>query len=175
MLYGEKTRLRPPEMTDLDNIMAWINDREVTRNLAIGFWPLSRKAEEAWLAKTVEGSDPRNRVLVIEDLQGTYLGSIGLHDIDMRSGVAEVGIVIGRKDYWGKGYGTDALRTLLRFAFANLRLRKVYLKVFGSNARAQKSYAKLGFKVAGRLKEHELKEGEYEDVIYMELFRDELK
>ena len=175
MLEGQKTRLRPAEMTDLDNIMAWVNDREVTRNLLLGFWPLSRKAEENWLARVCEGSDPSNRVLVIEDLQGTYLGSIGLHDIDMRSGVAEVGIVIGRKDYWGKGYGTDALRTILQAAFANLRLRKVFLKVFGSNIRAQKSYAKLGFRVAGRLTAQELREGEYEDVIYMELFRDELK
>lgn len=175
MLNGEKTRLRPPEMTDLDNIMTWINDREVTRNLLVGFWPLSRKFEEGWLARVVEGSDPRNRVLIIEDSRGTYLGSVGLHDIDMRSGVAEVGIVIGRKDYWGKGYGTDALRTMLRAAFANLRLRKVILKVFGSNVRAQKSYAKLGFKVVGCLKDHELMEGEYEDLIYMELFKEELK
>lgn len=174
MLYGEKTRLRAPEMEDLENIMAWINDREVTKTLAIGVLPVSRKAEESWLTKAAMGTDPSEHIMIIETLDGTYLGNAGLHNIDMRSGIAEVGIVIGRKDCWNKGYGTDALRTLVKFAFSNLRLRKVFLRAFGSNIRAQKCYAKLGFKTVGCLKAHELKDGTYEDVLYLELFAEGL-
>lgn len=173
MLVGEKVNLRALEPTDLDNCLRWVNDREVTRYLLTGRWPTSRKAEEAWLERQVKGEDPSNKVLVIEAKDGTYLGNIGLHHIDYISGFAELGIVIGRKDYWGQGYGTDAARTLLRFAFQNLRLRKVILRVFGSNIRAQKCYAKLGFKEVGRLKAHILRDGKYEDEIIMEVFAEE--
>jgi RimJ/RimL family protein N-acetyltransferase len=173
MLYGNKVKLRAYSTEDLPNIMAWINDREVTRNLALGIWPISKEAEEEWIRKIVMQEDPQNHVVVIETLDGIYLGSAGLHKIDMRSGHAEIGIVIGKKEYWSKGYGSDALRTLIKFAFSNLRLRKLYLKTMGSNLRAQKCYSKLGFKEVGRLKAHELKEGMYEDIIYMELFQEE--
>lgn len=173
MLSGEKVNLRPFELSDLDNIMAWINDPEVTRYLLVGLWPFSRKAEQEWLDRHVLGKDESNKVLAIASKDGTYLGSVGLHGIDYVSGTAELGIVIGVKEYWGKGYGTDAARTLLRHGFTNLRLRKVILRVFGSNVRAQKSYAKLGFRQAGCLKAHVLKEGVFEDELLMEVFADE--
>lgn len=173
MLSGEKVNLRAIELTDLDNVMTWINDPEVTRYLLVGLWPLSRGAEAQWIERRVKDADPTDKALVIETKDGVYLGGIGLHRIDFASGTAEAGIVIGRKDYWGKGYGTDAMKVLLKHAFENLRLRKVYLSVFGSNVRAQKSYAKLGFREVGRLKAHLLKQGQYEDVIYMEVFGEE--
>lgn len=175
MLSGEKVSLRALEMTDLDNCLSWLNDREVMQYLAAGTWPVSRKAEEEWLARQATSRDSSDRVLAIETKDGTYLGNIGLHKIDLAAGTAELGIVIGRKDYWGKGYGTDAARTLLSHAFWNLRLRKVTLAVHGSNLRAQKSYAKLGFRHAGCLKAHLLKEGRYEDLVYMEVFREEFE
>ncbi|MGI6663084.1 MAG: GNAT family N-acetyltransferase [Bacillota bacterium] len=67
------------------------------------------------------------------------------------------------------------MKTLLRYAFRELRMRKVILKVFGSNTRARKAYAELGFKEVGRLKRHILKDGVFEDEIYMEVFSEELK
>ena len=74
-----------------------------------------------------------------------YLGNIGLHNIDYVSGVAEAGIVIGVKEYWGQG--TEQTRPgLFRFAFREMRMRKIILKVFGTNIRAQRAYAKIGFK-----------------------------
>lgn len=173
MLFGEKVNLRALEPSDVDNFMGWINDREVTRYLLVGRWPVSRKAEEAWLERVLRDDDPRNKVLAIETKDGVYLGNIGLHNIDYISGVAELGIVIGRKDYWNKGYGTDAARTLIGFAFSNLRLRKIILRVFGGNIRAQKAYAKLGFKEVGRLKAHILRDGKYEDEVLMEVFAEE--
>ncbi len=174
MISGERVNLRALEPEDLDNCMSWINDPEVTNNLSIGLWPTSRKSEEAWLAGRASGTDQANKVLAIETKDGLYLGNIGLHGIDYVSGAAELGIVIGRKDYWSKGYGTDACRALLRHAFANLRLRKVILRVFGSNDRARKAYEKLGFREVGRLKSHTLKNGVYEDEVVMEVFAEEL-
>jgi RimJ/RimL family protein N-acetyltransferase len=175
MLAGEKVNLRAVEPTDLDNCLSWLNDREVTRFLAMGLWPVSRKSEEEWLLRHATSNDPTDKGLAIEAKDGTYLGNVGLHRIDFPAGTAELGIVIGRKEYWGKGYGTDAAKTLLKHAFDSLRLRKVMLTVLGSNVRAQKSYFKLGFKPVGCLKAHILKEGQYEDLIYMEVFKEEFE
>lgn len=174
MLTGEKTRIRCLEEADLDNCLAWVNDPEVTRLLAIRT-PISRKQEEAWLQMTMSGERTGDKVFAIETLDGRYLGNIGLHNIDYVSGVAELGIVIGVKEYWGQGYGTDAARTLLRFAFREMRMRKIILKVFCTNIRAQRAYAKIGFKEVGRLKQHFLKDGMFEDEIYMEIFAEEMK
>jgi RimJ/RimL family protein N-acetyltransferase len=173
-LAGSKAQLRAPEVEDLDRCMEWINDWEVVRNLISFTFPCSRLREREWLEKAAKGEDPANKVFTIETEDGTYLGNIGLHDIDYASGTAELGIVIGSKEHWGRGYGTDAARVLLRFAFANMGLRKVFLRVFGFNERAIKSYLKLGFREVGRLKEHSLREGRHEDVVYMEVFAHEL-
>jgi RimJ/RimL family protein N-acetyltransferase len=175
MLTGEKVNLRAIDPTDLDNCLSWVNDREVTRFLSTGLWPVSRKSEEEWLQRRATSNDPAEKVLAIDAKDGTYLGNIGLHKIDFPAGTAELGIVIGRKDYWGRGYGTDAAKILLRHAFDNLRLRKVMLTVLGSNVRAQKSYLKLGFKQVGCLKAHLLKEGQFEDLTYMEVFKEEFE
>lgn len=174
MLVGEKTRLRCVEMSDLDNCLAWINDLEVTRFLATRM-QVSRKQEEQWLSRMAAGDDGANKVFAIETLDGQQIGNTGLHGIDYISGFAEIGIVIGMKQYWGKGYGTDAMRTLMRFAFRELGLRKITLKVFGTNTRAQKAYAKLGFREVGRFRAHVLKDGMYEDEILMEVFAEDLK
>ena len=112
MLIGEKVNLRALEPADLDSIMQWVNDREVTKWLAGFVWPVSRKSEEEWLARATKADNPNDRVLVVEAKDGVYIGQVGLHQIDYTSGVAELGIVLGRKNYWGKGYGTDAIRTL---------------------------------------------------------------
>jgi len=155
--------------------MTWINDPEVTRYLTAGQWPMSKEMEAEWVRRRATTNDPADKALVIETLDGTYLGGIGFHRIDYVSGTAEAGIVIGRKDYWGKGFGTDAMRVLLKHGFENLRLRKVMLTVYGSNVRGQKSYAKAGFREVGRLKAHVLKQGRFEDMVYMEVFKEEFE
>lgn len=175
MLCGKKVNLRPVEPSDMDNIMAWINDPEVTRYLLVGLWPISRRNEQEWLDRATLGKDDSNKVLTAETKEGVYLGSVGLHGIDYVSGVAELGIVIGNKEYWGKGYGTDAARTMLKHAFTSVRLRKVVLRVFGSNVRAQRSYAKLGFREVGCFKAQALKQGVFEDEILMEVFADQFE
>lgn len=176
MLTGEKTRIRALEMTDLDQCYAWINDEEVTRFLSMRF-PMSRSQEEKWLQRATSGESASTKDFAIETIgegkSKEYIGNISLMNIDWFSGTAELGIFIGNKDYWGKGYGSDAIRTLLRFAFFQLGLRKVFLRVMGSNVRAQRCYRKVGFKEVGRMKAHFLKNGEYEDMVLMEIFKEE--
>lgn len=170
MLTGEKVNLRAHEPKDLDSIMQWVNDREVTKWLLSFAWPVSRKSQEEWLATAIQSAGSNDKVLVIETKDGVYIGQVGLKQIDYVSGVAELGIVIGRKDYWGKGYGSDAIRTLLRFAFSQLRLRKIILKYQGAHERGRRCYSRVGFKEVGRLKAHHLVDGEFQDMVYMEIF-----
>jgi len=87
---------------------------------------------------------------LIRTLDGDCLiGEIGLDGIKYTHGDAFVGISLGERDFWGKGYGTDAMRVLLRFAFTELNLRRVSLDVFEYNPRAVRSYEKVGFVVEG--------------------------
>ena len=84
-----------------------------------------------------------------------------------------MGIQIGERDYWGKGYGTDALRVLLRYAFDELNLQRVSLSVLEGNARAMRSYEKCGFRYEGRERHAWAYDGRRWDEIYMGLLREE--
>lgn len=104
---------------------------------------------------------------------GRSIGFCGLDGIDWVARNAFVGIGIGDCDYWGKGYGSDAMNEILRFAFENLNLRRVSLNVFGYNLRAQKSYLKVGFKEEGRLRQWMVRAGQRYDLIFMGILREE--
>lgn len=89
------------------------------------------------------------------------------------NGDAYVGIGLGEQDCWGKGYGTDAMRLILKYAFTELNLFRVSLNVFEYNPRAIRSYEKAGFKHEGRIREFLHKDGKYYDLIYMGILRSE--
>ncbi len=101
------------------------------------------------------------------------IGDIGLDGIRWSQGDTFVGISINDREYWGKGYGTDAMRLILRFAFVELNLRRVTVNVFEYNPRAVSSYAKVGFKQEGRLRAYLNRDGRRWDVLYMGILREE--
>jgi len=101
------------------------------------------------------------------------IGDIGISLIDPKNKHAEIGMTIGDKNYWGKGYGTDLVKTILRFCFKELDLNKVYLDVWEENKRAIGCYSKCGFKKDGVLREHVFKDGRYHDKWAMSVLRKE--
>lgn len=101
------------------------------------------------------------------------IGLIDLNGIDWVSRNAWVGIGIGEREFWGKGYGTDAMKVLLRYAFTTLNLQRVTLNVFDFNQRGYASYKKCGFKEEGRLPAALLKAGKRCDLIFMGILRSE--
>ncbi|MBN9390677.1 MAG: GNAT family N-acetyltransferase [Chloroflexi bacterium] len=112
-------------------------------------------------------------VFALENLD--LIGNCGLRDIDFRQGTATFGISIFHKDYWGKGYGTEATRLTLDYGFRFLNLHNIYLRVTGFNERAQKAYLKAGFKEIGRRREA-VRLGERRfDVIFMDCLRTEFE
>jgi RimJ/RimL family protein N-acetyltransferase len=101
------------------------------------------------------------------------IGTIDLDGINWVTRDAWVGIGIGEPEYWGKGYGTEAMNLILRFAFESLNLRRVTLDVFEYNQRAYQSYIKCGFKEEGRLRQWMQRGGERFDLIFMGILREE--
>jgi RimJ/RimL family protein N-acetyltransferase len=179
VILGEKVRLRRPERADLPRFAAWLNDPEVRRHLALIF-PMSVVHEEHWFEEQLK-AEPALQAFVVEahpsgdGAEWDAAGVIGFHAIDWRSRAGELGLVIGEKSLWNGGYGADATRTLVRFAFRELNLNRVFLRVFEDNARAIRCYEKVGFRHEGRLRQDRFQDGRYLDTLVMGLLRDEFE
>jgi RimJ/RimL family protein N-acetyltransferase len=163
MFHGEKVRLRPIERSDLPTFVRWFADAELRSYLAICL-PFSLAQEERWFEGVQERLERRTDVmLAIETGDGVHIGNIGLHGIEWKDRQAELGIAIGEKEYWGRGYGTDAVRTLLDVAFGQMNLHRVSLRVNADNPRAIRCYEKAGFRHEGTMRERVFRDGTYLD------------
>jgi RimJ/RimL family protein N-acetyltransferase len=174
MIYGERVRLRATERDDVKNFYGWVNDPDVTRHLAM-YLPMSTVDEENWF-DAMTRRDQSEKSLVIEVRDGSnwkMIGNCGVFGIDPVSRFGELGIMLGEKDEWNKGYGTEAMHLLVRHCFDTLNLNRVYLHVYAENLRAKRSYEKAGFVEEGRLREAVYKHGKYDDVIIMSILRSE--
>jgi RimJ/RimL family protein N-acetyltransferase len=173
MIEGTVVNLRAPEMTDLERNHRWMNDREVTRFLSARY-PLSLAAEEEWMrgraANMMSFADP---FFAIETKDGRHIGNTNLFSVEAENRCAELGIMIGEKDCWSKGYGAGALRTLLTFGFGEMNLHRISLNVYAFNERGIACYHKVGFVDEGRGRERIFTEGAYHDVLWMSVLRGE--
>jgi diamine N-acetyltransferase len=176
MLTGNLVRLRAIEMEDLDRYLAWVNDEEVMRYVAASAFPFSRVQEEDFLRELVKHTRPPEIAYAIETLEdGTHIGSVGLHKVGGPAHTAELGIMIGDKAYWNRGFGTDTITTTLYFAFEELNLNRVSLTVDEDNGRGIACYRKCGFIEEGRLRQDRYRGGKYYDTLVMGVLRDEFR
>lgn len=148
-----RVQLRAFERDDLDTVIRWVNDEEVTRTLSDAFiYPVSRSDEMKWL-ESVALANHREKVFAIEDERNRLIGSVGLHQINWVERKAELGLLIGEKSCWGKGYGFAAIQAILQLSFQKMNLHRVYLRVFEFHQRAIHLYDKCGFVQEGLLRE----------------------
>jgi RimJ/RimL family protein N-acetyltransferase len=101
------------------------------------------------------------------------IGTVDLSGINWTARDASLGIGIGEKDFWGKGYGTDAMNLILRFGFESLNLNRIWLTVFEYNERAYRCYERLGFTTEGRQRQVLNRFGKRWDMIFMGILRSE--
>ena len=174
MIQGRLINLRPLKESDLDEIMKWINNLEVTKYLSSLIFPVSRLEEEKYLEKMMSKNDEQKN-MVIENMERQYIGKISLVHIDWKNRNAELGIVIGNKKDWGKGYGTEAIRMVLDYGFYQMNLNSIYLWVFEYNPRGIRCYEKCGFKKDGTLRKSHFYQGKYHNEILMSILRDEFE
>lgn len=174
MIYGERVRLRAAERDDVKKFYGWVNDPDVTRYLSL-YLPMSTVDEENWF-EAMTKRDQSEKTLVIEVRDGDgwkMIGNCAVFGIDPVNRLGELGIMLGEKDEWNKGYGTETMILLLRHCFDTLNLNRAYLRVYADNLRAKRSYEKAGFVEEGRLREAVYKCGNYDDVIIMSVLRSE--
>jgi RimJ/RimL family protein N-acetyltransferase len=173
MLKSKHLTLRALEREDLPRLHTFNNDLEV--ELAGGGdppWPQSFARLVADYEKQVAGGgrDGMNFAIVADDV---VIGICGLFAFESAGRVCELGITIGDKDYWGKGYGREAVSLLLDYAFRLQNARRVYLRVHARNVRAIRAYLACGFVEEGRLRHHVWSNGAYDDLVFMGILVDE--
>ena len=176
LLTGDLVRLAAlnPE-TDAESFARWSRDSEYYRldtTDPARMW--SPRQTREFMDKDDQAEHPNSISLAIRTLDGDQvIGFIALDGIEWTHGDAWVGIGIGDRAFWGRGYGADAMRVMLRYAFVELNLFRVSLNVFEYNRRAIRSYEKCGFTVEGRLRAWIHRDGRLWDLIFMGILREE--
>lgn len=173
LFTGQLTKLTAQDPENDHKIMeVWHRDSEFFR---LGYGRIAEPWGAEKLKKRLErGVDDRDEPqFAIRTLADDKLiGQLGVY-LDVVHGDGHVWILIGEREYWGKGYGTDAMRILLRYVFTELNLHRVSLRTFGFNQRAIRSYIKLGFKHEGKTRLALNKMGQRWDEVWMGLLRSE--
>ncbi len=174
MISNDRLRLRAMRRADLPLFVSWLNDPQVIEGL-IHYIPLSLEDEEAWYESMRKRPREEHPLMIeIRTAKGWEpIGNCSLMDIDWRVRQAEFGIVIGAKQHWNRGFGTSALKLMLKHGFHTLNLNRIYLRVHATNQRAIRSYEKAGFVREGTLRQAHYHDGAYVDVIFMGVLRDE--
>lgn len=165
LLVGERVVVRPLTADDLALMQAWDDDPVVTELMGRKYGETSI---EEWFR--LLQSERTCRAWMIETKDGRTIGELELAHLNWRNGSAEMRICIGEKDCWNQGFGTDAVRTAMRLAFAGYDLQEVYLRVFESNTRAIKVYERVGFRKKAVLPPSERRE-DPSSVVLMSLSR----
>lgn len=173
MLKGKKIYLRLLEKDGLQKRVEWINDPEIQKTLNYDY-PSSLARTEKWFDKIVMNLSRRDfEVYTIEDDE--YIGFCGLMNIQMPVMKAELYAVIGNKDYWRGGYGTDIYRTLVNYGFLELGLNKIYGYQLTHNEGAHRVVEKLGWKRDGLLRQDLYSHGKIVDRYIVSILREDWK
>ncbi|NLY55584.1 MAG: GNAT family N-acetyltransferase [Firmicutes bacterium] len=171
MIEGERVYLRPLTEDDLPKVLAWNLDQELSEYLDSEL-PVTPAECQQWFAQLK--SDRYAQVFGIVLYHNHLLiGDVELINITWRNGHAELRIRIGEKDYWDQGLGTETLRLLLGYAFHQLKLERIYLRVYATNRRAIQCYRKAGFSFEGKLKRSRHLPDGHDTIILMHILREE--
>lgn len=171
MLKLEDTQIRPLEISDLDNLMTWINDPDVVGRYAYFTEEITREEEKKWLQSKL--NNDTDYFYAIENEEGVYLGNVAIEKIHWPAKHGDLSITIGKKQERGKGHGYRAISLILKIAFEKLNLHKVQLLVAEDNARGLHLYEKCGFIQEGFLRDHYVILGNYINMYAMSILEDE--
>jgi RimJ/RimL family protein N-acetyltransferase len=182
MITGKNVELRPVSLEDHKRTYHWRNDEETARwDAGSGLYRYSHvplEQLEASYEKDIRTIDKREvgefSIYTVGD-DARHIGSIGYRNLDIVARRCVVGLGIGEKELWGKGYGTDALKTLINYLFKTMNLRRIQLDTWSGNTRAVRAYEKCGFVIEGRLRDDAFIDGKYYDTIVMGLLREEFQ
>lgn len=171
LLTGDRIYLRPMAEADTDLIVSWRNQDWVMENF-IYRAPFTREGHLKWIHTQIDTGRVVQFVICLKE-QDEPVGSVYFRDIDTTHHKAEYGIFLGKKEVLGQGIGTEAAKLALHYAFSELKLHRIMLRVLADNERAKNSYKKAGFIEEGRFREDVCLDGCYRDVIFMGILNPE--
>ncbi|MCK4649500.1 GNAT family N-acetyltransferase [bacterium] len=173
-LVGEKCYLSPCRLEDAEKWTEWFNDLEVTIPLGDeAYTPLSLDKQKEMISDIMKEQSHIFNIIELEN--DTLIGRCLLFGIDHVNRNAMLGIVIGEKEYWDKGYGQEATKLLLDYGFNLLNLNSIMLGTFSFNKRALICYKKVGFKEIGRRREARIIGGKKFDIVLMDILAEEFE
>lgn len=175
MLKGERIRLRALEADDLEAYWIERNNMEILYfgNMGATF-PSSKQSVQERLKRNMENRNYEDGFdFGIEDENGKLIGTVGASFVDLKNRKLMLGISLNSSDKCGKGYGTEAVKLFLEFAFKELNMHKVYLGVFSNNPRAKRCYEKCGFKTEAVARKRVFRDGQYFDETVMGILEEE--
>jgi RimJ/RimL family protein N-acetyltransferase len=172
LLSGATAVLRPLRVSDRTKSVQWRNDPEI-RDAMLGYrFPITAEMEADWIKAVLKDQSRTRVVLAIEDkLDRALVGFVYLNNIDWFARNAEFGILIGERDRRSKGLAGEALSLVAGYAFKDLNLQKLYLRVAAFNTRAIGLYRSFGFVQEGVQRQHAFARGRNHDVVLMGLLR----
>lgn len=176
-LEGTTVYLRGLESQDIEgNWFSWFNDQQVTKYMENGTFPNTREGLLDYYSRVCVSSRSDLVLAIIEKSTHEHVGNIGIHGINQLYRRAELGIVIGEKRIWGRGYGSEACCLITRHCFNRLNLHKIFLRTEQENKAAIRSFEKAGFRIEAILQEEILRNGSFFNSVYMSMFaRDVMK
>ena len=165
--------LREMTYLDTDMVVQWRNSA-IVRSRFIYRKELTAKEHESWIKNKIETGQVVQMIICTTE-GDRPIGSVYIRDIDLEHHKGEYGIFIGEEDALGKGYGTEAAKLMIQYAFEKLLLHRLYLRVFADNIGAIKSYEKAGFVKEAYLRDDVCIDGEFRDIVLMAIIHEEKK
>lgn len=163
-IQGKNVVLRAISMKDANLLMELINDAETEKMLGGSSFPVSLEGQEKWISAQTGRIDVLRCIVALKENE-EGIGTVILSDIDTKNGVAQVHIKMDKQRGRGKGFGSDALNTIVNYAFGEMRLNCIYADVLEYNTVSQKLFEKCGFHRDGVLRSRVFKGGRYINVV----------
>ena len=162
MIRGKKLFFRPVEEEDLETLRGWLNDPEISE-LVVGWsFPVSRAEQRAWYQASL--ADDSTRRFVVESPEHGVLGLTGLWRIDWHDRHALTAVKLGAAEARGQGFGSDAILTMMSYAFYEVGLNRLWSDILTYNEASYKAYVeKCGWQVEGLLRQHVYRHGRFHD------------
>ncbi|WP_181350417.1 GNAT family N-acetyltransferase [Thalassobacillus sp. CUG 92003] len=173
MFETERMYLRKMTEEDITLYHKWRNDMDVMQSTNPNLDIYHLEETKRFVKHVMLGADTSKSYIIHEKESYAPIGITSLINIDHKNRNAECIIDIGEKDYWGQGYGSEAMTLLLDYAFYEMNLHRVALRVFSFNDKAINLYEKLGFKHEGRARQSLFRSGQWYDVVHMGVLQDE--
>ena len=171
-IYGDNIVLRAIEESDNDMLLSIINDSETEMMLGGSSWPVSEAEQFKWFEKQLLQHDVLRCIIALKE-DSKAIGTLILSDIDSKNGTAQIHIKMSKDGVRGKGYGTDAVKTIVKYAFYELRLNCIYAQILSYNSVSVRLFEKCGFKKDGVLRSRVYKGGKFIDVFEYSILQDD--